>query len=405
MTDLNLRAARIQLRGLIVALLLAITFAVGITVGAFVLSFAVLRDLAQQAGIPYSLAWIFPLIVDGAILGATIAVVALSKISGNAAGKKFFMALAVVVVLISVLGNAYHADQWATRSAQKVAAGVDLGYAPLSPTGAALIAIIAPLLVLAFTHGVGVLIKAIGNAHADSNAFIQESRDQEQQANELESERHNDPIRQAPSYYERNRADVASMPVADVSGVAPNDVANDVAATTRASVAKAATRATSVVDDAGLVESQADIAAAVEPAVAAGSAPIVADADSVAEVDQGEWGVVRNAPDEDSQEIYVLPDEEQTIENLLDFIDNCDDFEPVVKETARLRITQNLSYAEIATTTRAKAASTAMRRFVKVEQRAVEAGFRTPPLPEVDDATDGRIAATPDQQYALVGAR
>ena len=99
----------------------------------------------------------------------------------------------------------------------------------------------------------------------------------------------------------------------------------------------------------------------------------------------------------------MLPDEEQTIENLLDFIDSCD-FEPVVKETARLRITENLSYAEIATITRAKAASTAMRRFVKVEQRAVEAGFRTPPLPEVDDATENRNAATPDQQYTLVGA-
>ncbi|RYF60223.1 MAG: DUF2637 domain-containing protein [Comamonadaceae bacterium] len=173
MTDLNLRAARIQLHALIAALLIAIIIAVGITIGAFVLSFAVQRDLAQQAGIPHWLAWIFPAIVDGAILGATIAVVALSKISGGAAGKKFFLSLAVVVVLISVFGNAYHAHQAGRQAARAVTAGIDLGYTPLSPTGASLIAIIPPLLVLAFTHGVGVLIKAIGSAYAEFNVLTQ----------------------------------------------------------------------------------------------------------------------------------------------------------------------------------------------------------------------------------------
>ena len=106
---------------------------------------------------------------------------------------------------------------------------------------------------------------------------------------------------------------------------------------------------------------------------------------------------------EDSQEPFVLPDEAQTIENLLDFIETCADFEPVVKETARLRIIEQHSYAEIATLTRAKAASTAMRRFDKVAQRAVDAGFRTPPLPELEEIADGRNAATLDPQYTLVG--
>ncbi|MFE5700477.1 DUF2637 domain-containing protein [Rhodococcus koreensis] len=173
MRDLNLRAARIQLYALTAALLIAIVIAVGITIGAFVLSFSVQRDLAKQASIPLSLAWIFPAIVDGAILGATIAVVALSKISGGAAGKKFFLSLAVVVVVISVVGNAYHAQQAGLRAARDVAAGIDLGYTPLSPHGAALIAIIPPLLVLAFTHGVGVLIKAIGSAYAEFNELTE----------------------------------------------------------------------------------------------------------------------------------------------------------------------------------------------------------------------------------------
>lgn len=52
MGDFSLRAARIQLGALIAALLIAI----GITTGAFVLSFAVQRDLARQGTIPENLA-------------------------------------------------------------------------------------------------------------------------------------------------------------------------------------------------------------------------------------------------------------------------------------------------------------------------------------------------------------
>ncbi|QSE88058.1 DUF2637 domain-containing protein (plasmid) [Rhodococcus pseudokoreensis] len=383
------RRGQIQLASLIVSLVLGILISIGITVGAFVLSFAVLRDLAQQAGIPHSLTWIFPLIVDGAIMGATIAVVTLSKIDG-VPGKRFFKALAVIVVFISVVGNAYHADQWATRAGQKVAAGADLGYTPLSPIGAALIAVIAPLLVLAFTHGCGILIRAIGIAQA-STARVQESRDQEQRESAVESEHRDERIRQTSQHYQRNATDVAPVPGDIPVGVVPIDVP----------VAAAASTPVGETADSAQVEDLSPVALPTESAVAD-----VADADSVADIaDLGQQGVVRNAPSEDSQELYVLPDEEQTIENLLAFIDSCDDFEPVVKETARLRITENLSYAEIATITRAKASSTAMRRFDKVAHRAVDAGFRTPPLPEVDDATDIRNAATPDQQYALVGAR
>ncbi|MEU2229085.1 DUF2637 domain-containing protein [Streptomyces sp. NPDC018347] len=70
MNDFSLRAARIQLGALLAALALAIVIALGITTGAFVLSFAVQRDLARQALIPEHLTWIFPAIVDSAILGA-----------------------------------------------------------------------------------------------------------------------------------------------------------------------------------------------------------------------------------------------------------------------------------------------------------------------------------------------
>lgn len=390
MNDLNLKAARIQLRALIAALVVAILIAVGITAGAFVLSFAVLRDLALQATLPYWLTWIFPAIVDGAIFGATIAVVALSKISGSSAGKRFFLGLAIAVVLISVIGNAVHAYKAAEISARNVAAGIDLGYIPLAPTGAALIAIIPPLLVLAFTHGVGILIKAIGTAHSEYAEVVNAAQLAPAIADNT------------PEWNVENVHDPVLVSYRAESGARDHDVAqaSAVASSPIAEAANPAVLATSV--DAELsVEDETTIAADTQPAAQAPE-PIVADVAGVANL--GEWGVAGNALDEGSQEIYVLPDEEQTIENLLDFIDSCD-FEPVVKETARLRITENLSYAEIATITRAKAASTAMRRFVKVEQRAVEAGFRTPPLPEVDDATDNRNAATPDKQYTLVGAR
>ncbi|RYF61747.1 MAG: DUF2637 domain-containing protein [Comamonadaceae bacterium] len=390
MNDLNLKAARIQLRALIAALVVAILIAVGITAGAFVLSFAVLRDLALQATLPYWLTWIFPAIVDGAIFGATIAVVALSKIGGSAAGKRFFLGLAIAVVLISVIGNAVHAYKAAEISGRNVAAGIDLGFIPLAPTGAALIAIIPPLLVLAFTHGVGILIKAIGTAHSEYAEVVNAARLVPAIADNT-PERNVETVHNPASVHYRAESIARDQDVAQASAVASSPIAE---------AADPEALATSA--DAELsVEDQTTIAADTQP-VAQVPEPIVADVADVA--DLGEWGVAGNALDEGSQEIYVLPDEEQTIENLLDFIDSCD-FEPVVKETARLRITENLSYAEIATITRAKAASTAMRRFVKVEQRAVEAGFRTPPLPEVDDATDNRNAATPDQQYTLVGAR
>ncbi|MGW5152701.1 DUF2637 domain-containing protein [Rhodococcus koreensis] len=437
MIDLSIRAARIQLRALIAALIVAIAIAVGITTGAFVLSFAVQRDLAMQAGIPHYLTWIFPAIVDGAILGATIAIVALSKINGSATGKHFFLWLAVVVVFISVFGNAYHAYRAGEAAARSIAAGIDLGYTPLTPTGASLIAVIPPLLVLAFTHGVGILIKAIGTAHTEYTAVVRDTHDREQRDDEDSTTDYPTVADQSIPASERNVGHIAApvapsiAPDRDVAqdpNVAPDsDVAqgpgvasdSDVASRIAQPVAQVTDTATAD-DSSTLDDSRAAAATGAEGAtdVADAAQPTEANPDDVIDIASvTEEHGARNAPDgrnadaltlgnaqEDSQEPFVLPDEAQTIENLLDFIDTCADFEPVVKETARLRIIEQHSYAEIATLTRAKAASTAMRRFDKVAQRAVDAGFRTPPLPELEDMADGRNAATLDPQYTLVGA-
>ncbi|BAH47072.1 DUF2637 domain-containing protein [Rhodococcus sp. NPDC019627] len=422
MNDLSIRAARIQLRALIAALIVAIAIAVGITTGAFVLSFAVQRDLALQAGIPHYLTWIFPAIVDGAILGATIAIVALSKINGSATGKHFFLWLAVVVVFISVFGNAYHAYRAGEAAARSAAAGIDLGYTPLTPTGASLIAVIPPLLVLAFTHGVGILIKAIGTAHTEYTAVVRDTRDREQQDGEDIADHYPTVAAESMPASERNVghvADIVAPHIAQDPDVAPRIAQDpDVAPRIAQTVAQFADVATAD-DSSALDDSRAAAVTGPESStgVADAAQPTETNPDDRTDVATlTEEHVARNALDgsnaaalkvsnalEDSQEPFVLPDEAQTIENLLDFIETCADFEPVVKETARLRIIEQHSYAEIATLTRAKAASTAMRRFDKVAQRAVDAGFRTPPLPELEEIADGRNAATLDPQYTLVG--
>ncbi|MDV6244814.1 DUF2637 domain-containing protein [Rhodococcus opacus] len=428
MNDLSIRAARIQLRALIAALIVAIAIAVGITTGAFVLSFAVQRDLALQAGIPHYLTWIFPAIVDGAILGATIAIVALSKINGSATGKHFFLWLAVVVVFISVFGNAYHAYRAGEAAARSAAAGIDLGYTPLTPTGASLIAVIPPLLVLAFTHGVGILIKAIGTAHTEYTAVVRDTRDREHRDGEDNAAHYPTVAAESMPASELNVghiADIATPRIAqdpDVAAdpdVAPRNAQDpDIAPRIAQTVAQFADVATA--DDSSALDDSREAAVPGPESstrVADAAQPTATNPDDLTDVATlTEEHVARSALDgrnadalkvgnalEDSQEPFVLPDEAQTIENLLDFIETCADFEPVVKETARLRIIEQHSYAEIATLTRAKAASTAMRRFDKVAQRAVDAGFRTPPLPELEEIADGRNAATLDPQYTLVG--
>ncbi|MFV9456963.1 DUF2637 domain-containing protein [Rhodococcus sp. NM-2] len=386
MNDLSIRAARIQVRALIAALIVAISIAIGITTGAFVLSFAVQRDLALQAGIPHYLTWIFPAIVDGAILGATIAVVALSKISGRATGKRFFLWLAVVVVFISVFGNAYHARRAGEEAARNVAAGIDLGFTPLTPTGASLIAIIPPLLVLAFTHGVGILIKAIGTAHTEYNALCNDitSRADEERGNAgTVSSRLNPQV--VP-----DRNGKHSFAINDMNaGNASNAGVYVGAAETQ--VARVRTSPDAMNDD--IAE--------------AGTTRVDGCADEddvVAESVADDQDIARNELATAETETSVLPDELQTTEYLLAFIESSK-LDPMVKETARLKIEQpDATFAALAEATGEKWASTALRRYNKAKDLAVDAGFRTPPLPLTDEATDNGSEKSESTPYELVGA-
>ncbi|WP_246227189.1 DUF2637 domain-containing protein [Propioniciclava coleopterorum] len=105
-----------------------------IAAGAFWLSFTALADLAARSGIGAGQAWAWPLIVDGIIVVATVAVVAL-------AGQRsawYPWALLTGGALVSVTANAIHAV---------VAADADV-----PGILAASVAAVPPVVLLAITH-------------------------------------------------------------------------------------------------------------------------------------------------------------------------------------------------------------------------------------------------------------
>ncbi|WP_241487966.1 DUF2637 domain-containing protein [Leucobacter japonicus] len=112
----------------------AVAGTVLIAAGAFWLSFTALADLARRSGIEAGQAWAWPLIVDGIIVVATVAVVALA---GTRAAWYPWMLL-ICGAGLSVTANSIHAI---------VAADADV-----PPVLAASVAAVPPLVLLAITH-------------------------------------------------------------------------------------------------------------------------------------------------------------------------------------------------------------------------------------------------------------
>jgi len=139
-------------RSLAVTRVAAVVITVGIGAASFVLSFAALHDLAARAGIPLQLAWLWPLIVDGTILQATMAVVALAGYPQQDLSRRYFWIVLSSAAAVSLGANALHA--------------VIPASAPLSPWFAAAIAIVAPIGLLATTHGLSLLIRVSGSGGA-----------------------------------------------------------------------------------------------------------------------------------------------------------------------------------------------------------------------------------------------
>lgn len=118
--------------------------------GAFWLSFTTLTNLAELAGISTTQSWVWPLIVDGLIVVATVAAVALNPYGWEVAWYPW--ALLFGGTLISVAANATHAILTA-------------------PTGfpmpiAAVISSVPPLMLLATTHLTVVLTSHTGTSTA-----------------------------------------------------------------------------------------------------------------------------------------------------------------------------------------------------------------------------------------------
>ncbi|MBX3193678.1 MAG: DUF2637 domain-containing protein [Microbacteriaceae bacterium] len=117
------------------AVVTAITGTVFIASGAFWLSFTALADLARRSGIDAGQAWAWPLIVDGIIVVATVAVVALASQSRPT---WYPWTLLAAGAIVSVTANAIHAI---------IAADTDV-----PSLLAASVAAIPPLVLLSITH-------------------------------------------------------------------------------------------------------------------------------------------------------------------------------------------------------------------------------------------------------------
>ncbi|MEV6563027.1 DUF2637 domain-containing protein [Nocardia sp. NPDC051756] len=119
----------------------AVIIIVIIGTAAFVLSFAALRDLAILANTPKQWAWLFPVIVDGTIIQATISALVLAACPE----RRWFLWVLGIGAMVSIAGNSLHA----------VAAGRILPW-----WAAALVAAIAPISLLVDTHGLAMLFRA-----------------------------------------------------------------------------------------------------------------------------------------------------------------------------------------------------------------------------------------------------
>ncbi|ULN44700.1 DUF2637 domain-containing protein (plasmid) [Mycolicibacterium crocinum] len=123
---------------------LAVAITAAIAVSSFILSFAALSDLARRTGswtgwLPY----LWPGIVDGAIILATMGILATAAYPDQRKNRQFFWAMLGGGALVSVGGNALHATLPAT--------------APLPTALAFAVACVPPAGILGSTHAVQIL--------------------------------------------------------------------------------------------------------------------------------------------------------------------------------------------------------------------------------------------------------
>ncbi len=119
-------------------LIVAVAGTVFIALGAFWLSFTSLSALARRCGIPADRAWVWPLIVDGVIVVATVSVVAMTGSGQDRRAVRYPWMLLVAGACVSVLANASHA--------------IVAAQAQVPAVLAALVAAVPPVVLVAITH-------------------------------------------------------------------------------------------------------------------------------------------------------------------------------------------------------------------------------------------------------------
>lgn len=157
------QAARLSLVRLTRTMAVAITILIG--AASFVLSFSSLTDLAARTVWPGNLAWLWPVIVDGAIILATMALVAFSAYPEQRSGRRYFWALLTVGAAVSVSGNAVHA----------MLPNPDLPEQPLGAWFAAAIACVPPIALVGATHALSILWRFTPYERPDEHAQLKDS--------------------------------------------------------------------------------------------------------------------------------------------------------------------------------------------------------------------------------------
>lgn len=85
--------------------IVAMAIVLVVVTSSFALSFTVLRDMAMLSGIPEDVAWLWPVIVDGTIVAATLV---LYTASATGRSRRLPLATLVTFALASVVGNVAH---------------------------------------------------------------------------------------------------------------------------------------------------------------------------------------------------------------------------------------------------------------------------------------------------------
>lgn len=156
------QGTRLSLVRITRATAVAITVLVGVF--SFALSFSSLADLAARTVWPDRLAWLWPVIIDGTIVLATMALVAFCAYPEQGRARRYFWALLTIGAAVSVTGNAVHAMMPNGRLPEQ----------PLGTWGAAAVACVPPLALVLVTHGLSILWRFTPYEHLDETAQRQD---------------------------------------------------------------------------------------------------------------------------------------------------------------------------------------------------------------------------------------